>query len=357
MDIAHRLSEKYDISVLHPTEIAPFPLNLMKKYRSIAGKTGWKDQNIEVTPFRYIRVFGKKHAFLLLPFYRKKIVRQLRDANIQLVHAHYALPDGFFALELHKTLGIPYIISFRDSDIKFLLLNDECSSKKLINEVLLNANQIIVHNAAHQEMLTQAGFQSVIMPHGVEPEFVKPKTVAASSNNITIACVSEMIPRKHVAWVIDAVRNYNGNKNITLKIAGDGPLRNELEKMSVGVGNIQFLGKIAHEKVGELLAESQVFALPSVNETFGLVYMEAAARQNAVIATRGTGVWGVFNDKEEMLYCDSQKSFAEMLYQLIDNDELRNDMAKKAYEKTAYNFTWDKIINRYSEIYNNLLNH
>ena len=68
MDIAHRLSEKYDISVLHPTEIAPFPLNLMKKYRSIAGKTGWKDQNIEVTPFRYIRVFGKKHAFLLLHF-------------------------------------------------------------------------------------------------------------------------------------------------------------------------------------------------------------------------------------------------------------------------------------------------
>ena len=195
------------------------------------------------------------------------------------------------------------------------------------------------------------------MPHGVEPEFVKPKTVAASSNNITIACVSEMIPRKHVAWVIDAVRNYNGNKNITLKIAGDGPLRNELEKMSAGAENIQFLGKIAHEKVGELLAESQIFALPSVNETFGLVYMEAAAHQNAVIATRGTGVWGVFNDKEEMLYCDSQQSFVEMLYQLIDNDELRNAMAKKAYEKTAYNFTWDKIINRYSEIYNNLLNH
>lgn len=356
MDIAHRLSEKYDISVLHPAEIAPFPFNLLKKYRDLAGKKGWQDQEIKVTPFKYIRLFGKKCAFSLLPHYRKRIIDVARDANVQLVHAHYALPDGFFALEIHKMLGIPYVISFRDSDIKFLGLKEKHHSKKLIDEILSNANQIIVHNAAHKEILANAGFDSVVMPHGVDADFVKPKTKQVPSETLIIACVSEMIARKHIDWVVDAVKNYKGDKNITLKIAGEGPMREELEIMAGGAENIQFLGKIAHEEVGRLLEESMIFALPSVNETFGLVYMEAAAHQNAVIATKGTGIWGVFNDKEEMFYCDSKQSFAEMLYQLIDNDELRNDMAKKAYEKTAYNFTWDKIINRYSEIYKNSLN-
>ena len=356
MDIAHRLSGNYDISVLHPAEIAPFPFNLMKKYRNLAGKEPWIDNGISVTPFRYLRVFGQRQAFRLLPCYREKIIKMAREADVQLVHAHYALPDGYIAYEIHKNLGIQYIISFRKSDMKYLQLKN-CNTSRLVKETLANASKIIAHNAAQQEALAQAGFKSVIVPHGVVDDFLKPKENKGVTKDITIASVGELVPAKHIDWVVNAVKNYKGDKNITLKIAGEGPMREELEIMAGGVGNIQFLGKIAHEEVGKLLEESMIFALPSVNETFGLVYMEAAAHQNAVIATKGTGIWGVFNDKEEMFYCDSQHSFADMLYQLIDNDELRNDMAKKAYEKTAYNFTWDKIINRYSEIYKNSLNH
>lgn len=357
MDIAHRLSEKYDISVLHPAEFAPFPFNMMKKYRNLAGKNGWKDEGIEVKPFRYIRIFGNKQAFLLLPCYKNRLKKLFRDSKIQLLHAHYALPDGYIAYQIHQTLGIPYIVSVRGSDLKFLKLNENCNTKRLINSVLSNASQIVVHNAAQQEMISQAGFQSVIVSHGIEANFLKPKEIESASNEITIATVGELIQQKHIDWVVEAVKNYKGSKKLTLMIAGEGPMHDQLETMADGAKNIHVLGKIPHEEVGKLLEKSQIFALPSVNETFGLVYLEATAHQNAVIATRGTGVWGVFNDKEEMLYCDSQQSFAEMLYQLIDNDEFRNDMAKKAYEKTAYNFTWDKIINRYSEIYNNLLNH
>ena len=74
MDIAHRLSGNYDISVLHPAEIAPFPFNLMKKYRNLAGKEPWDDNGIKVTPFRYLRIFGQKQAFRLLHCYRDKMI-------------------------------------------------------------------------------------------------------------------------------------------------------------------------------------------------------------------------------------------------------------------------------------------
>ena len=144
-------------------------------------------------------------------------------------------------------------------------------------------------------------------------------------------------------------------KEISLLIAGEGPQKEELERLTADHHNIKLLGKIKHETVNELLCDSDIFALPSYNETFGLVYIEATAHQNAVIATKGTGIWGHFKENEEMLYCDSYDSFQTMLYELIDNDALRNTIAKNAFDRTSAFFTWDKVIERYIKTYNECL--
>lgn len=352
MTIAHKLSAWCDISVLHPAEYAPFPISLLKKYRKIAGKQSWSDNGILVKPFKYIRLIGKKNAFRLLPFYKKRINNYYKKTGLPaLIHAHYALPDGYFAYLINKTYHIPYIISFRKTDIGFMNLTQKSNTRKLMNEVLTHAQHIIVHNSTQQEILSNAGFKSILMAHGIEEDFFKPKGTVNSTNNIVIATVGELIHQKHIDWVIKAIKEYKGSKNPTLKIAGEGPMRTELEAMINGADNIQLLGKITHDKVGELLCQSDIFALPSVNETFGLVYMEAAAHQNAVIATKGTGVWGHFSDGEEALYCDSYTSFQNMLYKLIDDDGYRNQLALKAYQKSQENYTWGKIISQYIELY------
>lgn len=356
MTIAHKLSPQFDISILHPAEWVPFPFNLMKKYRNIAGKQPWEDEGIVIKPFKYIRLFGKKNAFRLLPHYKTKLQRYFRQHSIpDVVHAHYALPDGYFAFLINKIYHVPYIISFRKSDIVSFNLPTRCSTKRLMSEVLSNASKIIVHNAAQQEILSDAGYESVVMPHGIETDFFAKKESANTSNNLNIACVGELIPQKHIDWVINAVRAYEGDKKIKLKVAGEGLMRHELELLAHGADNIQLLGKISHDKVGELLKQSDIFALPSVNETFGLVYLEAAAHQNAVIATKGTGIWGNLIDGEEALYCDSYTSFQKMLHKLVEEDVFRNQMALNAYVKTKENYTWDIIINRYISLYRSLM--
>lgn len=355
MTIAHKLSPQFSMSVLHPAEFAPFPFNMMKKYKNIMGSQSWEDDGIVVRPFKYIRLFGKKNAFLLLPCYKKRILRYCQQHGIpQLVHAHFALPDGYIAYQISKLFGVPYIISFRKSDIVSLNL-PHCSTKKLMSDVLSNASKIIVHNAAQQEILSKAGYESVVMPHGIENDFFAKKESANTSNILNIACVGELIPQKHIDWVINAVRDYEGDKKLKLKVAGEGPMRHELELLAQGADDIQLLGKISHDNVGELLRRSDIFALPSVNETFGLVYLEATAHQNAVIATKGTGIWGNLTDGDEALYCDSYTSFQEKLYKLIEEDGFRNQMAINAYVKTKENYTWDIIIGRYVSLYRSLM--
>lgn len=351
MTIAHKLSKWFDVSVMHPTEFAPFPINLINKYKSIAGKQSWDDNGISVQPFRYIRLFSKRNAFLLLPWYKRRIKQFIERFGIpELVHAHFALPDGYFAYLTSKIYNIPYIISFRGSDMKLLKQPGNCNTAIMMRRVLANARQIIVHNMAQQEALSNIGFKSVLFAHGIEVSFFKEKNTINRTNNIVIATIGELIPQKHIDWVVKAVTNYAGRKNLILKIAGEGPSRPELEALAHG-RNIQLLGKIGHDKIGELLGQTDIFALPSINETFGLVYLEAAAHQNAVIATKGTGIWGHFLDGEEVLYCDSYTSFQKMLYELIDDDDLRNEMASKAYKKTKNSFTWEAVIDKYVSIY------
>ena len=221
--------------------------------------------------------------------------------------------------------------------------------------VLSQAEKILVHNRAQQDLLRKYGFDSALMPHGIETNFIKPKQQNEPKDSIVITSIGELIPQKHIDWVINAVKNYKGRKTISLLIAGEGSLKEELDNLIVGYSNIKLLGKIKHDTINELLCESDIFALPSYNETFGLVYLEAAAHQNAVIATKGTGIWGHFKENEELLYCDSYDSFKKMLYELIDNDALRNTIAKNAFDKTSTFFTWDKVIERYVKTYNDCL--
>ena len=354
MTIAHKLSTQFDVSVLHPTEFAPFPFNRMKKYRNLADNQPWNDGEINITPFKYIRLIGKRIAFLLLPHYKRKVKQHCERHGIpQISHAHFALPDGYFAYILKQIYGTPYIVSFRGSDVKLMNSYADSNTMRRMQAVLSHADKIIVHNHAQQELLRKHGFGSLLMPHGIEADFLKPKSPNGAKNEIVIATIGELIPQKQIDWVINAVRDYKGEKRISLWIAGEGPQKEELERLADEHPNIKLLGKIKHASVNELLCETDIFTLPSINETFGLVYVEATAHQNAVIATKGTGVWGHFVDGEEMLFCDSFESFKQMLFHLIDNDEARNRMAQKAYLKTVERFTWDKVIKDYINAYTN----
>lgn len=352
MTIAHKLSACFDISVLHPSEMAPFPLNLFKKYRNLSGSRTWNDGEILVKPLKYMRLPGRRLSFLLLPLFKRKIKRYLEVEELpRLTHSHYVMPDGYFSYMLKRQCGIPYVISFRDSDMKFLELDDKCKVKKMTVEVLGNADSVVVHNAAHQTFLKLYGIDSEVVSHGIEKSFLQEKDEMKPKAEITVTVVSGFIKRKNIDWVINAIKSYCGVKNVRLNIIGEGELAGELKNLAGDCKNINFLGQMSHDDVGKSLYGSDIFALPSYHETLGLVYLEAAAKENAVIAMKDTGVWGNYQDGEEMLFCDDYQSFERLLHNLIDDDDKRISLSEKAFERTRNEYTWDVSIEKYRKIY------
>jgi glycosyltransferase involved in cell wall biosynthesis len=74
-------------------------------------------------------------------------------------------------------------------------------------------------------------------------------------------------------------------KGFRLTLAGDGPLRNQLETMCRGQTGIELLGKISEEEKIVLLNRASLFVLPSEREGFPQVFAEAAACGCPVLTT------------------------------------------------------------------------
>lgn len=117
---------------------------------------------------------------------------------------------------------------------------------------------------------------------------------------IRILFAGRLIPRKGADRLIEAVRELSDGR-VTLEIAGDGPERDALEQLAAECGIAErtvFWGRLSRGEVLERMKRADIFCLPSREETFGLVYLEAMACGCVVIGTRGEGIDGVIRDGE-----------------------------------------------------------
>jgi glycosyltransferase involved in cell wall biosynthesis len=92
-------------------------------------------------------------------------------------------------------------------------------------------------------------------------------------------CVGTLDERKNVVRLADA---FSTQDEGSLVFAGDGPLRAQLERRE----RIRLLGRVAHQRVADLIAASDVVCQPSLIEPFGQVVLESLASERPVVATR-----------------------------------------------------------------------
>ncbi|REJ07578.1 glycosyltransferase [Microbacterium bovistercoris] len=102
-----------------------------------------------------------------------------------------------------------------------------------------------------------------------------------------LASVGGLVPRKGPDVAIRALALLRDRgEDVRLVWAGDGPMRDELAALAVQLeveDRVQFLGRIAPEAVGDVLAEADAFLLPTTMETFGVAIAEALVAGRPVV--------------------------------------------------------------------------
>lgn len=352
LDIAHRLQKRnHDISILFPKEWVPWFLRKHPKYAHLYGLRDWMDNDLPIHPLTYPRLPLPAHAFRLLGAPRFPLhAWSNQEGPFRAVHAHYLLPDAWIALEVARGSRVPLVVTVRSSDIKLLRkVPGSSHTWRLAQKLLAKADRVTTLNGPARSYLREH-FQvnALLLPHGIPEQLLEDPV--PKEKDVDLIVVAQAIPRKQVDWVIRAFRSFSREASRRLVIIGDGPALAEWQNTAGGDDRIQFPGRLPHTETMQWLRRSAIFALPSYQETFGLVYLEAAAAGCALIGRAGEGVAGVFPEGEAILLPDSYESFERSVHQLLADAALRQKMGRAARARVE-SLTWPNILDRYEALY------
>lgn len=145
-----------------------------------------------------------------------------------------------------------------------------------------------------------------------------------SGRPLTILCVAHLYPRKDIATLLRAVSQLPAQ--VQVRIVGDGPERKRLLRMS---SRATFLGHIPRAALLREYRNADVFCLPSRQEGFGIVLLEAMASGLPIVAARAAAIPEVVADAENALLFTPGDAvgLADALQRLLGDAALRQRMA------------------------------
>ncbi|MCC9651538.1 glycosyltransferase family 4 protein [Vibrio sp. MA64] len=157
-----------------------------------------------------------------------------------------------------------------------------------------------------------------------------------------------LIKRKNIDILIEGINIVSTvYPDIKLEIIGDGPEFNKLSSINAKF-DIKFSGSLPQDAVFERMCSSDIFVMPSVRETLGLVYLEAMNRMNKVIGTKGEGIDGIIVDGFNGFLIEelSAKSIADKIIEAIECD---NSVVENA-RNTSKEYSVDQSIKNYKKL-------
>jgi len=283
-----------------------------------------------------------------------------KDQGFHIIHAHgmYDAPAGLVAKLLSQKLNIPYMVTCHGSDINLAMPK----AKELYVDVLENAAKVIfVSNALLNKAKSfgYAGENSVVIPNGIEPDIFKPldkekiKKELGLSKKV-VGFVGGLKKVKRADKLPEIFSYISSIYDAEFLVVGDGELRkgieNECKKRRL---QVKFVGNVSHEDVPYYMNAMDVMILPSRNEGWPCVVLEAQGCEVAVVGSSNGGIpeaigdgGVVVEDGEEF-----EKRFAESVVNLLENP-----IDEGYLRKRALGFSWENIVEKEIEVYNETLN-
>ena len=293
------------------------------------------------------------------------IYRVVNLYKLDLLHAHYAIPYAYAAFTAKQMLkeegkDIPLVTTLHGTDIT--LVGQHPSYKHAV-EFSINQSDTITSVSESLKRDTLQFFK-ITKPIEVITNFIdnsefdeyvecSRKQFASDDEKILIH-VSNLRPVKRVDEVLQIFKNVNSKVKSKLIIIGEGPdmekINEFLEDNPDLIGKIRLLGKV--NDLYRILQLSDVFLLPSEQESFGLAALEAMAANTPVISSNAGGIPEVNIQGEtgylaEIGNVDAMSNYA---IKLLSDDQLLSEMKKKAKEQ-AIRFDLKNILPLYEKMY------
>ncbi|MDO7874195.1 N-acetyl-alpha-D-glucosaminyl L-malate synthase BshA [Hymenobacter sp. ASUV-10] len=316
----------------------------------------------------YHEVYVPTYPLFQFPPYESALASKMVDIaqneNLDVLHVHYAIPHAsaaFLAKQILRSRGIniPVVTTLHGTDIT--LVGKDASYEPVVTFSINQSDGVTTVSAdLRRETYEYFAIEKDIQ---VIPNFIDLKRFKKQDKSHFRAAIAPEGEKllihtsnfRTVKRVEDVLRIFCGVRKVIpakLLLVGDGPDRSRMEKLARDLDcqrDIRFLGKL--EAVEEVLSVSDLFLMPSENESFGLAALEAMACEVPVVSTNAGGipelnthgVTGMLSD-----IGDVADMVENSLFVLSDENLPR---FKEAARARAEEFAVDRIVPLYEECY------
>ncbi len=281
------------------------------------------------------------------------------DGEFDVIHCHFGHNANKLIFLKEVMPDIKFIVTFHGADIR---LGEE-SHGKIYEKLFACCDRVIAIGEYNKERLEYFGCPAckiVMLPNGVDTEKFKPPAADGKTGRspIVITTVGRCVEDKDPTFALQVMRNIADETEDEFKYnwIGDGHLRDDFirEAFKLGLGEIvNSPGALNQEAVKQYLQNTDIFFLPSKNEAFPVVLLEAQAMGNPVVATDVGGVRkGLIEGKTGFIVeSNDAKQAKEKILQLMKDVSKRKSMSNEARRFIADNFDINKLTERLLAIY------
>jgi glycosyltransferase involved in cell wall biosynthesis len=269
-----------------------------------------------------------------VPFMVRGGHRLMTERRYDLIHAHFVVPTGLVARRLARRHGVPYLITAHGSDVpgynpdRFALLH------RLIRpawrSVLQDAGAITSPSCFVRGLIQRKEEVAVeILPNAFDPP-----VLPEAPKRRRVLAVARLIERKGIRHLIDALAALGPNAEYI--IAGDGPQRATLEAQARTLGlSVTFLGQVDRDQLCHLYASSSIFVLPSMQENFPMVLLEAMSAGCAIVTTLHPGCAEVVGDAALLVPAGDSQALQEAIGALLKDPQRADALGVAAKQRAA----------------------
>jgi glycosyltransferase involved in cell wall biosynthesis len=355
------IADGCDVRVVAPVPYAPpiavGPLRTLYPYRDIPRAESRSGVNI-VHP-RFLRMPPSGLAVQTVSYARAATaaIRRLRASfPFDLVHAHFVVPDGALARTVARRYGVPFAISEHAAWKPWL--DDPRFRRPALAAARDAACLTALSSWARDTMRLYLGTEKPIpiVPEGVDGDLFpladrpRPKRVLYAGVLRTLKGIDVLLRAMQVVA--------QEEPDAHLALAGatfrreSEPLVRLAEELDL-TSRVAFLGPLPAADLAQLMGESGVLVLPSRQETFGAVLVEALACGTPVIATRPAGPEDFVHDGVgRIVPKDDPVALAGAILDVLRNASTFEPRALRAYALERYSWTRiaEDVLGLYEEI-------
>jgi glycogen synthase len=288
----------------------------------------------------------------------RRVAEIRRAFQPDLVHMHSIRPGSIFYQLTAATHPAPLLVTFHGFGA-----DRDGMPDTVLDATLRTADWATACSAAVLEhvrrLLPYITQRSSVVANGLEMPAIPVEPLPFDQPRLL--CLGRADPCKGWDVALEAfVAVHRRHPTARLVVAGDGAARNELEALACGLGieeSVDFLGWVHPDNVPGLINSCTMVVMPSRQEAFGLVALQAAQMGRPIVASRAGGIPEVVADGQTgiLVEVDDRGALAGAIESLLDHPHRARCMGESARRRAEGEFSMERCADDYEALYRKLI--